>query len=223
LSILADMVKEKDFTTTIAITNVGSMGGLIAIAKEYAHIGGLHLFDPQSGTYNLPYLKKYLKDFVLVKFLKRNQGLIVQRSNPKGIKDLFDLVRKDVRFVNRQKASGTRILLDYHLSVLGIDPMQINGYDDEEFTHISLALKIKKGLADVGLGVASAAQIMDLDFIPLYWEEYDLLILTEFSKDDRFELIMNILLSQEFRNNALTWQGYDLSNVGQIIRGDQND
>ncbi|MEJ5228628.1 MAG: molybdopterin biosynthesis protein [Pseudothermotoga sp.] len=220
LSILADMIKEKDFTLNIAITNVGSMGGLIAIAKEYAHIGGLHLFDPESGTYNIPYLKKYLKDFVLVKFLRRNQGLIVQKSNPKGIKDLFDLTRKDIRFVNRQKASGTRILLDYHLSKLGIDPRQINGYEDEEFTHISLALKIKKGLADVGLGVASAAQIMDLDFIPLYWEEYDLLILPEFSKDDRFELMMNIVLSQEFRNNALTWQGYDLSNVGQIIRGD---
>lgn len=220
ISILADLIKEKDFTLNLNIANVGSMGGLMAIAKGYAHIGGMHLLDLDSGDYNLPYLRKYLKDFVLVKFIKRNQGLIVQKSNPKGIKGLEDLTRKDIRFVNRQKASGTRILLDYHLSKLGIDTSQINGYDDEEFTHINLSLKIKKGLADTGLGIASIAQIMDLDFIPLFWEEYDLLILPEFTKDFRFQLIMNLILSQDFRNNALTWQGYDLSNVGRIIRGD---
>lgn len=223
ISILADLIKEKDFRLNLSITNVGSMGGLMAIAKSYAHIGGTHLLDLDSGEYNLPYLKKYLKDFVLVKFIKRNQGLIVQKSNPKRIRDLTDLTRKDVRFVNRQKASGTRILLDYHLSKLGIDGSQINGYDDEEFTHINLSLKIKKGLADVGLGVASAAQIMDLDFIPLFWEEYDLLILPQFTQDSRFELIMNLILSEDFRNNALTWQGYDFSNVGKIIRGDDFD
>ncbi len=223
LSILADMIKEKDFTINLNVTNVGSMGGLISISKGYAHIGGMHLLDPSSGEYNLSYLRKYLKDFVLVKFIKRNQGLIVQKSNPKGIKDLTDLTRKDVRFVNRQKASGTRVLLDYHIEKLGIDRSQINGYDDEEYTHINLALKIKKNLADVGLGIASVAQIMDLDFIPMFWEEYDLLVLPEFIQDYRFQLIMNLILSKDFCNRALTWQGYDLSNVGKIIRGDQVD
>lgn len=223
LSILADMIKEKDFTINLNVTNVGSMGGLISISKGYAHIGGMHLLDPISGEYNLSYLRKYLKDFVLVKFIKRNQGLIVQKSNPKGIKDLTDLTRKDVRFVNRQKASGTRVLLDYHIEKLGIDRSQINGYDDEEYTHINLALKIKKNLADVGLGIASVAQIMDLDFIPMFWEEYDLLVLPEFIQDYRFQLIMNLILSKDFCNRALTWQGYDLSNVGKIIRGDQVD
>ncbi|MGB9899803.1 MAG: molybdopterin biosynthesis protein [Pseudothermotoga sp.] len=223
VSILADMIKERDHTVSMSITNVGSMGGLMAIAKGYAHIGGIHLLDPNSGEYNLPYVKKYLKNFILVKFIRRNQGLIVQKSNPKRIEGIEDLVRKDIRFVNRQKASGTRILLDYHLSRLGIDQSQINGYDDEEFTHINLALKIKRGLADVGLGIAPVAQIMDLEFIPLFWEEYDLLILPEFIEDSRFQLIMNTILSESFRNNALTWQGYDLSNVGEIIRGDSVD
>ncbi len=223
ISILADLIKAKDFTLNLNIANVGSMGGLMAIAKGYAHIGGIHLLDLDCGEYNLPYVRKYLKNFVLVKFIKRNQGLIVQKSNPKGIKALEDLTREDIRFVNRQKASGTRILLDYHLSKLGIDTSQISGYDDEEFTHINLALKIKKGLADAGLGIASVAQIMDLDFIPLFWEEYDLLVLPEFTKDYRFQLIMNLILSEEFRNSALTWQGYDLSDAGIVIRGDDID
>jgi len=223
ISIIADLLKQKDFSLNMSIVNAGSMGAVAAVAKNCAHIGGIHLFDPVSGEYNVPYLKRYLPQYILMKFVKRNQGLIVQKGNPKKIENLFDLTRKDIRFVNRQRAAGTRILLDYHLSKLGIDPSQINGYEDEEFTHINLALKIKKGMADVGLGIAFAAKIMDLDFIPLIWEDYDLLVLEEFFNDDRFQIIMDLILSKNFCNSDLIYQGYDLSSVGKIIRGENCD
>ncbi len=222
ISILADFVKENDCTVNISINNVGSMGGLFAIAKKQAHLAGVHLLDVETGEYNIPYLKKYLPEFFLIKFVRRNQGLIVQKGNPKHVTSLQDLCRRDIRFVNRQKSSGTRILLDYHLKKLGIDPSQINGYDDEEFTHLALALKIKNNLADVGLGVASAAEIFGLDFIPLFWEEYDLLVLPEFVDDNRFELIKRVMLSQDFLSFASKIKGYDFSQSGKIVKSGES-
>ncbi len=218
ISFLADLIKNRDYTISMSISNVGSMGGLFAIAKKQAHIAGIHLLDVNTGEYNIPYLRKYLSEFVLMKLVRRNQGLIVQKGNPKGIKSLSDLTRKDVRFVNRQKASGTRILLDYHLQKLGLDTSQINGYEDEEFTHLGLALRIKNNLADVGLGVAAAAEIFGLDFVPLFWEEYDLLILPEFVDDSRFKLMIDVILSKEFFDIASKLKGYDLSQAGKIIK-----
>jgi putative molybdopterin biosynthesis protein len=158
-----------------------------------------------------------MKHFVLVKFVKRLQGLVVQKGNPKSIKSLHDLARKDVKFVNRQKASGTRILLDYYLSKLGIDPRQINGYDKEELTHAAVALKIKRNLADVGLAVSYVAQLMDLDFVPLCWEEYDLLVLPEFLKDERFGIILDVMASSDFKNVVSESSGYDISDLGRVV------
>ncbi|AEH50536.1 molybdopterin biosynthesis protein [Pseudothermotoga thermarum] len=218
ISILADFVKKYDYTIGMSISNVGSMGGLAAIAKKQAHIAGIHLLDAESGEYNIPYLKKYLENFVLMKFVKRSQGLIVQKGNPKNIKSLLDLTKKGVRFVNRQKASGTRILLDYHLQKLGIDPSHIEGYQDEEFTHLGVALKVKNGFADVGLGIALAAEIFNLDFIPLFWEEYDLLFLPEFLHDERFQLLLDVISSKDFLDFASKLKGYDLGQISKIIK-----
>ncbi|KAF2959052.1 molybdenum cofactor biosynthesis protein [Thermotoga sp. Ku-13t] len=201
----------------LSAVSVGSLGGVRAIARSFAHLAGIHLFDPESETYNLPYLRRMLKRFVLVKFARRLQGIVVQKGNPKSIRTLYDLARKDVRFVNRQKASGTRILLDHYLSKLGIDHHEINGYDSEEITHIAVALKIKKNQADAGLAVAHVAQLMDLDFVPLCWEEYDLLILPEFVEDERFQIIIDTIKSKEFRNLVLRCAGYDISDMGKIV------
>jgi len=215
IDLMANLLAERG--VRLSAVSVGSLGGVRAIARFFAHLAGVHLFDPESETYNLPYLRRMLKRFVLIKFAKRLQGIVVQKGNPKSIKTLYDLTRKDVRFVNRQKASGTRILLDHYLSKLGIDPHEINGYDSEEITHIAVALRIKKNQADAGLAVAHVAQLMDLDFVPLCWEEYDLLILPEFVEDERFQIIIDTIKSKEFRNLALQCAGYDISDVGKIV------
>lgn len=212
---LSDLLIERGLN--LSVVNVGSLGGVRAIAKSYAHLAGVHLFDSESETYNLPFLRKMMKHFVLVKFVKRLQGLVVQKGNPKSIKSLHDLARKDVKFVNRQKASGTRILLDYYLSKLGIDPRQINGYDKEELTHAAVALKIKRNLADAGLAVSYVAQLMDLDFVPLCWEEYDLLVLPEFLKDERFGIILDVMASSDFKNVVSESSGYDISDLGRVV------
>ena len=212
---LSDLLIERGLN--LSVVNVGSLGGVRAIAKSYAHLAGVHLFDSESETYNLPFLRKMMKHFVLVKFVKRLQGLVVQKGNPKSIKSLHDLARKDVKFVNRQKASGTRILLDYYLSKLGIDPRQINGYDKEELTHVAVALKIKRNLADVGLAVSYVAQLMNLDFVPLCWEEYDLLVLPEFLKDERFGIILDVMASSDFKNVVSESSGYDISDLGRVV------
>jgi putative molybdopterin biosynthesis protein len=212
---LSDLLIERGLN--LSVVNVGSLGGVRAIAKSYAHLAGVHLFDSESETYNVPFLRKMMKHFVLVKFVKRLQGLVVQKGNPKSIKSLHDLARKDVKFVNRQKASGTRILLDYYLSKLGIDPRQINGYEKEELTHAAVALKIKRNLADVGLAVSYVAQLMDLDFVPLCWEEYDLLVLPEFLKDERFGIILDVMASSDFKNVVSESSGYDISDLGRVV------
>jgi putative molybdopterin biosynthesis protein len=212
---LSDLLIERGLN--LSVVNVGSLGGVRAIAKSYAHLAGVHLFDSESETYNLPFLRKMMKHFVLVKFVKRLQGLVVQKGNPKSIKSLHDLARKDVKFVNRQKASGTRILLDHYLSKLGIDPRQINGYEKEELTHAVVALKIKRNLADVGLAVSYVAQLMDLDFVPLCWEEYDLLVLPEFLKDERFGIILDVMASSDFKNVVSESSGYDISDLGRVV------
>jgi putative molybdopterin biosynthesis protein len=212
---LSDLLIERGLN--LSVVNVGSLGGVRAIAKSYAHLAGVHLFDSESETYNLPFLRKMMKHFVLVKFVKRLQGLVVQKGNPKSIKSLHDLARKDVKFVNRQKASGTRILLDHYLSKLGIDPRQINGYEKEELTHAAVALKIKRNLADVGLAVSYVAQLMDLGFVPLCWEEYDLLVLPEFLKDERFGIILDVMASSDFKNVVSESSGYDISDLGRVV------
>jgi len=188
---------ETDYMVNLVISNVGSMGGIRAISKKCAHIAGIHLFDPSNDEYNIPFIKKYKIDAILIHLCKRQQGLLVQKGNPKSIHSISDLTRKDIRFVNRQKSSGTRILLDYLLRMEGIDPSAIRGYENEEYTHTLVALKIKKDLADVGLGISSVAKVFDLDFIPIKWERYDLLVLSRFYSD------------------PLT--GYDFSEAGQIL------
>jgi putative molybdopterin biosynthesis protein len=143
--------------------------------------------------------------------------LIVKKGNPKGIKTIFDLARGDVTFVNRQKGSGTRVLLDYFLEKNSVKKNKINGYDTEVFTHGHLATLVKSGRVDVGLGIKSAAILFDLDFIHLFDEEYDLIVLEEFYRDWRFKIILDIISSKEFQKSARKFSGYDLSETGRVI------
>ncbi len=219
IDILADLLKERDYRIQLSSSSVGSMGAIIAVSRGYAHMGGTHLLDPETGEYNIPYIERVTKDYILVNMSFRIQGLIVQKGNPKGIKGLEDLVREDVRFVNRQKASGTRVLLDHMLKKMGIDPSSIKGYESEEISHMNLAVKIKEGLADVGMGIESVARILDLDFIPLAKERYDLIVEKSFAESDLFKAVLDVLRSEDFKRAAEEIGGYDLSMSGRVMRG----
>ncbi|MBW2196104.1 MAG: molybdopterin biosynthesis protein, partial [Deltaproteobacteria bacterium] len=155
LDILANQMNVKDSRFGLSSTNVGSLGGLITLRKGYCHIAGSHLLDTETGVYNISYIKRYLPDLSvkLVNLVYREQGLIIAKDNPKNITGIEDLVRDDLFFVNRQPGSGTRILCDYRLKSLDIDPKTINGYQQEEFTHMSVAVAVLSGTADAALGI----------------------------------------------------------------------
>ena len=172
LDVLANEVHRRFAPATVASTNVGSQGGLAALRRNNAHAAGCHLIDPATGTYNLVDVGRILpgRDVLLVTFAHRQQGLMVAPGNPRGIRSFEDLLRDDVVFVNRQRGSGTRMLLDYELTRRGFGGAAIGGYDRELYTHVAVAAEVASGGADAGLGVLAAARALNLDFIPLLEE-----------------------------------------------------
>lgn len=199
--------------------NVGSLGGILALKRGEAHLAGAHLLDPPSGEYNLPYLRQYLpgEAITLVQWVGRQQGLLVQKGNPKNIQGLPDLVRPDVTIVNRQRGAGTRVLLDYHLALLGISPAQVRGYDQEEYTHLAVAAAIASGRADCGLGVMAAARALALDFVPLFTEPYQLVVPTHYYEGDLLAPLRGLMQSPSFRALVQSLDGYDSSQMGSIV------
>lgn len=218
LDLVAQFLAERK--RRLVSANVGSQGGLVALRRGEAHLAGSHLLDPQTGEYNLPYLKQYLPDtpVQVVTWVGREQGLIVQRGNPKKIKSLQDLQREDVRYVNRQRGAGTRVLLDYHLGLSGIDPANVRGYDQEEYTHLAVAAAVASGRADCGMAVTASAQALDLDFIPLYQERYDLIIPCEFLQDDLLAPLFDLMSDSRFHKAVAALPGYDLSQMGKVVQ-----
>lgn len=194
--------------------NVGSMGGLVALRRDEAHCAGVHLLDAASGTYNLPYIRQHLKDapFVRVRFAEREQGLLVAAGNPLGIASLDDLPR--VRYVNRQRGAGTRLLLDYELSQRGLAPADVDGYTREEYTHLGVAVAVKTGIADCGLGVRSAAIALGLDFVPVGWEEYDIVIPAAHMAHHGVQQMLATLQSADFIAALGAQAGYRIAQTG---------
>jgi putative molybdopterin biosynthesis protein len=219
IGVLEDQLKRRHPELKIAATNVGSVGGLLALQRSETHIAGTHLLDPATGIYNVPDIKKTIPKtpVVLIHLAQREQGLLVQRGNPKSIRGLKDLVRKDCRFVNRQSGSGTRVFLDYELKRQGIDPASIHGYEREEFTHMAVGVAVASGLADVGLGVRAAAQALALDFIPMANEQYDLLCLREFFECARGAQLIEIIRSDSLKSAVAALGGYDPARSGEIL------
>jgi putative molybdopterin biosynthesis protein len=218
IGVLEDHLKQIYPELKIAATNVGSLGGLLALQRGETHIAGTHLLDPQSGLYNVPDIKRTIPKLpvTLLHLARREQGIVVARGNPKSIGSLKDL-SSGVRFVNRQPGSGTRVLLDFELKKLGINPNSIDGYEREEFTHMSVGIAVASGLADAGLAVRAAAQALGLDFIPVASEQYDLLFLRSFSESDRGEQLMLILQSKVFKDAVTTLGGYDSRDCGKVL------
>ena len=203
----------------LASANVGSQGGLVALRRGEAHLAGSHLLDPKSGEYNTSYIHQYLPGIPVrvIALVGREQGLLVKRGNPMGIRGLQDLTRPDVRYVNRQRGAGTRVLLDYHMKLMAIDPERIVGYNQEEYTHLGVAAAVVSGRADCGLGIAAAAQALDLDFIPLLQERYDLVIPKVFAESDLLAPLLGLLHDTRFRQAVSGLNGYDVSVMGTIV------
>lgn len=203
--------------------NVGSLGGLVALRRGEAHLAGSHLLDPETGQYNLSYVRQYLpaEPVQVVVWAGRQQGLLVKKGNPLGVRGLEDLARPGLRYANRQRGAGTRVLLDYALRQAGIDPAAIEGYDQEEYTHLAVAAAVASGRADAGLGVTAAARALDLDFVPLFSERYDLVIpcrhLPGGESGDLLAPLFDLMHDDAFRRAVQALDGYDVSEMGRIV------
>jgi putative molybdopterin biosynthesis protein len=217
LDLLADELRAKN-SLSLSSSHVGSMGGLMAIKRGGCHLAGAHLLDTSDGSYNRSYVKRYLPETPvrLVNLVLRDQGLIIPKGNPKKIKGIEDLSREDLTFINRQGGSGTRILLDYRLGQLGLRIDRINGYQNEEFTHMAVAAAVLSGAADAGLGINAAARALDLDFIPVVTEQYDLVIPAEIFASEMIQTVLEIISGKGFQKRVVALGGYSTAHTGTV-------
>ena len=216
---LGDMLHVADGSVYMSSSHVGSMGGIMAIRRGEAHAAGCHLLDTATGEYNLAFMRKYFPKggVKLIRCVGRQQGLMVAGGNPLNIQKFSDIAREGIRYVNRQKGSGTRILTDYLCGQDNLDTASIYGYDREELTHTSVAAQIVSGSADAGMGIYSAAKLYDLDFIPICIEEYDLIVPDHAWDTPQVQQMIATMKSEEFKNKILSLGGYTLENPGEII------
>ncbi|MEW5989589.1 MAG: substrate-binding domain-containing protein, partial [Chloroflexota bacterium] len=218
LDLLAQFLAARAEGLRLASANVGSLGGLVALRRGEAHLAGSHLLDPESGLYNDSYVRRYLPGLAvaLVTLVGREQGWLVRPGNSKGLSHWADAARPDVQIVNRQRGAGTRVLLDYELGKLGIQPANVRGYEREEYTHLAVAAAVASGVADAGLGIRAAARALDLDFVPLAHEQYDLVIPLAYYDSVLLRPLLALLHDQEFRAAVAAMPGYDVRPMGEV-------
>jgi putative molybdopterin biosynthesis protein len=220
LDLLANILKKRYPKFSLSSAHVGSMGGLIALKRGEAHMAGTHLLDEESGEYNVAFLRRFLPDqkIFLINLVYREQGLLVLKGNPKKIEGFADLTRSDVVFVNRQAGAGTRLLTDKCLKELAIEPRQVKGYEREEYTHMGVASAVLTGVADTGLAILAAARALDLDFIPVAKERYDLAVPGQYFDTEMMECLIKIIRQDnEFREIVSALGGYDISDMGKVM------
>lgn len=218
LDVMADIMPNEYTNMHVTSTHVGSMGGLMALRRGEAHMAPIHLLDEATGEYNVSYIKRMFKEpMALIKGVDRVQGIMVKKGNPLGIKGIEDLAGGSVRYVNRQRGAGTRVLFDYKLKQAAIAPDAIKGYDREMATHMAVAAAVASDGADAGMGVLSAAQAMGLDFIPVGVEEYDFAIQQSFLEVPAVKAFIEILKSEGFHKRLEELGGYEVRRAGEIV------
>jgi putative molybdopterin biosynthesis protein len=222
LDVLNDFLQKEDPAYPLASTHVGSLGGIMALKQGMCHLAGSHLLDPSDGSYNTSYIRKYLagRDIRIVTLVHRQQGFIVPQGNPKGIATIRDLFAEGINFINRQAGSGTRVLLDYELSRNNLDGDAIRGYEQDEYTHMAVAVAVLSGKVDVGLGIKSAANALGLDFVPLVEERYDLLIPGELFDASMIQTILTVINTPLFQEKVEKMGGYSTRDTGKLVAMD---
>jgi putative molybdopterin biosynthesis protein len=221
LDVAASRLRAADPLVTLASSNVGSLGGLVALRDGLCHLAGSHLLDPVSGEYTLPYLDKLFGDgsqTAVIRLVHRDQGLLVAPGNPAGVTGIEDLIRPGLTYVNRQRGAGTRALLDFELNRRGLDPGQVSGYSREEHTHLAVAAAVAAGRADTGLGILAAARAFGLDFVPVAREPYDLCLSANAVDDGLLAPLWALLERADFRTEVEKLGGYSCTEMGRRIR-----
>ncbi len=210
--------KRQDQTTVVGWT-MGSAAAVGALLRREVHVAGLHVVDARSGESNLPYLRRHLRagDYTVVTFASWEQGLIVRPGNPKGIRGVADLARKNVSLINREEGAGARLLLDQQLAAAGVKAAQVKGYHQLAGSHLEIARAIAEGRADAGIGVRSAARLLGLDFIPLQEERYDLVMPAAYLSAHRgLSILLDAIVSRPFRTEIEALGGYDTRETGKV-------
>jgi putative molybdopterin biosynthesis protein len=217
LDLASSWLRRRDPLRSLASGNVGSLGGLVALRDGLCHLAGCHLLDPDTGEYTWPWIRRVLhgRDVEVVRLVHREQGLIVAGGNPLGLRGLDDLGGGRVRFVNRQRGSGTRVLLDHELARLGIEATAVAGYEREAYTHLAVAAAVAAGRADCGLGILAAARAFGLGFVPVAREPYDLVLA---GPEPVLEPLFELLGDAAFARAVEALGGYDAGEMGRPVR-----
>jgi len=221
LDIMRDLMKKAHPETDLLSTHTGSLSGILAVKKGVADLCTTHIYDDRENVYNIPVIERYLagENVILLHIAKRQQGLVVQKGNPKGIAGIEDVGREDIKFINRQFGSGTRILIDLLLREKGIRKEAIHGYEREESSHTAIGIMVRESVADAGVAIYAVAKLFSLDFIPLAEEEYDLVVTGAFAEDQRFTKLMAIIRSDLFKKRLEEIGGYNTGHTGTIKYG----
>ncbi len=221
LDLAASALRGTDLGVTLASSNVGSLGGLAALRDGLCHLAGAHLLDPETGEYTLPYLPRVfgdaVADLVVIRLVHRDQGLIVAAGNPLGLAGIEDLSRPGLRYVNRQRGAGTRVLLDHELRRRGIAPGDVAGYQREAHTHLAVAAAVAAGRADAGLGILAAARPFGLDFVPVAQEPYDLVVTRDAYDSDLLTPLWTLLADKDFHASIEALPGYSTTQTGHLV------
>jgi putative molybdopterin biosynthesis protein len=219
ISLAGAYFRRRDRRGSVIGWTMGSAAALEALKREEVHVAGLHIVDEKSGESNVPYVRRHMKGqaLTIVTFASWEQGLMIRTGNPKGIRSIADLARKGVTLVNREPGAGARLLLDQRLAAAGVASTQISGYQRMGRSHLEVGRLIAEGVADVGMGVRSAANLLNLDFIPLQEERYDLVIPSKYLKvHPGLTLFLDTLVSRPFRREMEAMGGYDTKETGRM-------
>jgi putative molybdopterin biosynthesis protein len=219
VELLSHELSKKFLEYSLSFSNVGSLAGLIALGRGNSHIAGCHLLDPDTGRYNIPYISRYLPGMraTVINLAYRDIGLMVKQDNPLNIFSMKDLSRPGIKIINRQEGSGTRMLFDYECKKAGIEPKLIDGYEKDVNTHFEVAMAVASGMADAGLGILSAAKVLNLTFIHLTNEQYDFVIPRENLSAQPVVSLLAVIRSPDLKESINQMGGYDTRDTGKVM------